>query len=358
MTRKRQTFFTRKQLSNQILCVGKSEHKVYIPNEIFRELKGYIDEETGEIIEGFFDREGNKIPEFKSSTHIAYAYSRVYLAHYMYRYCKYSYWDDENGDIEIDEKMIKQILGFPAKSDDYTYITKKGGLLERLGYIRKENDIPLRCILHPNDSIEGRWYIDHFVMKSEYPEIYGNSKNRKIDYPVKAFYRGTWAEEDGYMNGTFFEIDNTHMIDIDVFIYCMTNKELGVEGFYLYSFMLMMCDKFRGSFDCSIKRLIELTGLAERTVRDQLKELEKRNMISNDHKPFCVGKEDWQITKANTYKVFSVNNFISSKLEFNTIPKHRKISVKDYEAEIGFVGYGNESVTDEEVIVTSEELPF
>ncbi|BDH63308.1 hypothetical protein MTP04_34380 [Lysinibacillus sp. PLM2] len=361
MTRKNQTYFTRNQLSNHILCVSKSEHKVYIPNEIFKELKGYVDEETGEIIEGFFDIEGNKIPDFKSSTHIAYAYARVYLAHWMYRYCKYSYWDDEKGNVEIDEKMIKQILGFPAKSDNYTYITKKGGLLEKLGYIRKESNIPIGYDLEEKWCYHKRFEggkklykeIDDFTYRSD-----GNSKNRKIDYPVKAFYRKSWAEEECYRNGVFWEVEDTHMIDIDVFIYCMTNKELGVEGFYLYSFMSMMSDKYKGSFDCSIKRLIEFTGLGERTVRDQLKELEKRNMISNDHKPYCLNKKDWQITKANTYKVLPANKFISNESEFKVIPKQERISAERYESEIGFVVYENALVTDKEVIVTNEELPF
>lgn len=338
MAKKQQTFFTKEQLKQQILSVGEYEHKVFMPNEIFSELKGFTND-NGEYIEGFYDIKGYKVKGFTSSTHLAYAYTYLYLAHYMYRYCKYYYIVNDGIYKEINEKIIKNVLGFPSNSDQYTYITKKNGVLDKLGLIRKAKDKPTECILVEHEYNNGKkiWEVDHFVMESGYPEIYGNSRNRKINYPVKAFFRGDWAEEEGCQNGTFFEYHNTHMIDIDVFIYCMTDKDLGVEGFYLYCYLLYENNKYKLGFTCPIKKLVTSTGLSIEILKKQLKNLERRNMITNNHMPFCIDRPEDKITKANTYSVNDVREFAKSFMGWNVIPKQRMMDAEQYEAEVGFV---------------------
>lgn len=93
---------------------------------------------NGEQINGFYDEFGKRIELCKSSRYIAFAYSYIYLTYYMYRYCKFYYYTN-NGltNYDIDKKMLKKILGVPPNSDVYTYITKKDGLLNKLGYIEK-----------------------------------------------------------------------------------------------------------------------------------------------------------------------------------------------------------------------------
>ena len=153
----------------------------------------------------------------------------------MYRYCQYYYYTDYEEQGFIDEKMIKKVLCTGEKSTAYTYITKKDGLLEKLGYIRKTRDIPTEAILVENS--KGKWELDDFVMQSEYPDVYEIPKNRQSNFPVKGVFREQYAEEDNYYNGTFYDISDTHQIDIDIFIYCMADKELGIAGFYLYCFL-------------------------------------------------------------------------------------------------------------------------
>ena len=360
MPRKKQTFYTRGQLRNNIFAVGEHEHKVYMPNEIFDELINGLNNDRGEYVAGFYDVEGNKINDFKSSTHISYAYAYIYLSHYMYRYCKFY----TNGYLskDIDEKMIKQNLGFPATSDTYTYISKKGGVLERLGYIKKESDKPFQYNLcetqYLSEHLNEIWILDYFDMESELTSVFCNSKNRKINYPLKAFERDVELSEDDTViddrTGTFWHIKNTHMIDIDVFIFCMADPDIGVEGFYLYSFMFSKCG-LSGVLRCSIKKIVTQTGLGIKTVRTQLENLEKRNMISNDHKPYCLDKKDWQITKTNDYGVLPYSEFISNELDFKEIPKQRRISAKRYQKEIGFViNEENEAEYSEEITHTKK----
>jgi hypothetical protein len=345
MARKRKANFTIKKLT-EIFDIDPQHHMVvFMPNEIFEELN-----------EGLLDEHGNKIRESKTSTHIAYGYSYTYLAHYMYRYCKYYYNKDYSTEAEIDEKLIKQILGFPAKADQYTYLTKNGGILDHLGYIRKASDKPykyeLEEVIRKGGKVE---YEPFFEMESELEIPHRNSKNRKINLPVKAFWRDEESEEDNYYNGTYYEKDNTHQINFDVFMYCMADSELGVEGFYLYSFCVYLNNKFRNGFDCTNENFARLSGMSIKEIKKQLRNLEERNMINSDHKPFCIDKPEDKKTKANTYWINSVDNFAKNEMEFRKIPKQRKISAQQYEEEIGWAGEGYQ---DDDSIFIDGDNPF
>ncbi|SMG52216.1 hypothetical protein [Paenibacillus aquistagni] len=318
MARIRKTYFTKSKMG-KLLGVNEKQHEVYMPNEIFENLTEAF---TSEEMQG------------KTSTHIAYAYTYYYLANYQWRYARYYYYDDKTGmETSINEGIIKQILGFPSKSEQYTYLTKNNtGLLVKLGYIRKETDKPSRYWYDD----EGKYKEVQFVYESEYPELYGNNKNWKVAMPVKGFYRYKESEEDNYEDGTFYMIQNTHMIDIDVFIYCMADLELGVEGFYLYCFLKFMTDKYDNAYNCSQKKMAQTTRLSIDEVKKQLENLEKRNMITSDHKPFCLDKPADKETKTNTYGIKEPNEFAKSMIQFNVIPKQRKITAKQYESEVGW----------------------
>jgi hypothetical protein len=346
MARKRKANYTISELReifNLNTKDGKHHNKVFMPNELFENLN-----------EALHDEEGNRIKEFKTSTHIAYAYSYTYLAHYMYRYCKYYYMKDRYTEVEIDEKMIKKIMGFPAKADAYTYLTKdKGGILKDLGYIRKVSDKPYHYEIN-------EWNDPEFEYESELElpvsVTGGSTRNRKINYPVKAFHRTPESEEDCYKDGTYYEKDNTHQVNFDVFMYCMAAPELGVEGFYLYALCVYLNNKFfRNGFNCTHDNFARLSGMSIKEVKAQLKKLEERNMIDCDHKPFCYDKPVDKKTKANTYWICGIDAFANDESEFRKIPKQRKISTEQYEKEIGFVGEDYE--IDNSVFIDNEN-PF
>lgn len=308
---------------------GKHHKSVFMPNEIFHDLRV-----------GMHDEKMNKISNFKSSTHVAYAYAYVYLSHYMYRYCKYYVREDYYNMKDIDEKMIKKILGFNEKTDQYTYLTKSNGVLDQIGYIKKVSDKPYDYTLDKLADVDGKdVFQPYFKMESNVVN-FGESKprkNRKINLPVKGFWREDWAKEENYVNGTFYEQDNTHEISFDIFMHCMSDPELGVEGFYLYSYLTYMTDKFPNGYDSTIDNFSHRTSMAYDEVMSQLRKLEERNMISCDHKPFCVNKPKSKKTKSNTYYVNNFKVFVDEPSEYKKIPKQLKVPKKWYEKNIGFV---------------------
>ncbi len=129
----------------------------------------------------------------------------------------------------------------------------------------------------------------------------------------------------------------------------MTDEELGVEGFYLYCFLKYMTDKFKGGYDCSNKNMAQLTGISVDEVKSQLKKLERRNMITNDHKPWCLNRPAENQTFTNTYTTEEHKEFAKKFIQFNIIPKQKKISAKRYKQEYG---WANEKEIDGNLVNT------
>lgn len=88
---------------------------MFLPNEIFDDLQGYI----------------------TNGTHLAYVYIYYYLTHFLYRNCKYL-----NTEVFLDGNAIKQVLGYAESNRTMNYISKKGGLLDEIGYTESTKNIP------------------------------------------------------------------------------------------------------------------------------------------------------------------------------------------------------------------------
>ncbi|MBE2905532.1 hypothetical protein HPJ93_10840 [Anoxybacillus flavithermus] len=258
----------------QLLQFNDYESKIFMPNEIFGDLQKNID----------------------NASHIAFAYSYIYFITWLYRYAKYGMVNEL-----IDQKFIKKVLGYNENYKKLDYLIKQNGILEQMGYIRTEKDFPLAYSYDEIDGLQFQ-YIDDFKEYTEYIKALNIPKNFKIKFPVKAFYRDKDSEEDYYEDGTFFYVDRTHLVPFEAFIFCMTNGDLGCTGFYLYAFLRSKAQIFDG-YDASIEKLIEHTGIPERTLYRYLDALKKHNMIQcYFDKEFIAGlpKEE---RRANTYYV-------------------------------------------------------
>jgi hypothetical protein len=245
----------------QLLQYNEHQHKIYIHNEIFEELKGMYN---------------------KGSSHVAFAYSYYYLICWLYRYAKY-------GEVTIDVKMIKGILGYNAANKKLDYLIKKGGLLDELGLTYTSNDYPLLWTFEDGDL--------EFMMLSDFDEdvrkLYQKGKNYKIKVPVKALNRNG-------ENGTFYDIGYTHEMGFDLFVKCM-ESDLGCSGFYLYGYLKYRCDKF-GEYNSSLEKLGEEIGMSKNTVDKYLTRLCEEGLVEcKVNKCKLVDGEFHK--KSNTYKV-------------------------------------------------------
>ncbi|WP_210367425.1 hypothetical protein [Bacillus sp. REN3] len=292
----------------ELLQYTDKESKIYMPNEIFDDLKGAI----------------------KNSPHLTFAYSYIYLVHWLYRYAKYL-----NSKSIITNEHIKEILGYNAKTKGLDYLIKKNGLLDQLEYTMTTNDIPLHWNFDKfegltfttlQETIEEEMKNSHLLTKGEILQTYQIPRKYNIKFPVKAFYRNEKEDE-----GTFFEISNTHCIPFEVFMYCMNNDDIGTTGFYLYSYIKRMNDFHKDGWDVSIEKMIDSTGLPEKTLLRYLDQLKKYRMIEAIHnqKYFCLAM-NLNDRKANTYHAKEFRHFTDQPQEYQKI---KVVLVEEYQKE-------------------------
>lgn len=282
------------------------ESNIYMPNEIFDELKGNI----------------------KNTPHVAFAYSYVYLITWLYRYVKHT-----NGIDVISNSTIKEILGYNSNTRTINYLIKKNGLLDQMGYTSTERDFPVQVAFEDGalefllvselDDKSNPKYCYEFstekVVRDDIP------LNFTIKKPVKAFERE--VDENGCIEveGTFYDIENTHCIPFEIFMYCMSNEDIGCTGFYLYAYLKHKNDLFENGYDVSLESLTFETGIAERTLDKYLGMLKSYKMIDFRHNQefFAMGlkKED---RKANTYITNDLMEFNDTPVPFKRISIMKK----------------------------------
>jgi predicted transcriptional regulator len=315
--------YTEKKLE-QLLSIGESEEYLFMPNEIFEDLLKI------EVIQ-----------KNRSAAHRAYAYAYVFLTYYLWRFAKYGGMDD------YPEDLLKKILNRSPIDKKINYITKSKGELEELGYIRKVRDFPISYTYF--DSYEeargslsyvpnGKKEVE-FIMYSEY-EWAENRKNKRINYPVKGMEDRVILIQDGELaiNGVFYDIEKTHKVTIQSLIYCLTREELGVEAFYLYSYIQMMTQIHKHGWHCPKASLIERTGLTEHSIKKHLRALEEYNMIKVTHQDFVVNLDPSKQMPANSYKALDHSEFIPKHAPKNKIDVRKVYSQATYEKLYGKIG--------------------
>lgn len=312
----------------KLLQFSKKENDLFMPNEIFNELKKSL--------------RGN-------SSHISFAYSYTYLTTWLYRYAKYG---DKN--MIIDQKKLKEILGYSPSYKKVDFIIKKDGLLEQMKILETTTDYPVFWIFE--DKYEGVKfeYLSDFKDDEMYPYIH-IGKNFKVKRPIRAFTRHVYDEEsielyenEGYEDGTFYELHNTHLIPFEVFLYSMSNKDVGVIGFYLWSYLKMKCQIYNGGYDVSFDELEIETGISRSTVAKYLKSLKQYRMVSFYHNQECFSlalkDED---KKANTYITNNYELFTSNPIPYDKI---KVISKEEY--------YKSKMSFNVNLGITLEQLPY
>lgn len=307
------------------LQYNEKESNLFIHNEIFKDLQD----------------------NFKKTNHIPVAYCYYYLISWLYRYAKY-------GSFNIDNKKIKEILGYHQDSKGIDYIMKKNGVLDLMGYTITTKDFPISWTFEDD-------FLD-FDLLSQFDEDMQKiiketliSRKYTIKYPPKAFHRTKESEEDNYLDGTFYEVDNTHLVPFEVFMYCMSKKEIGCTGFYLWSYLKMQNQIYSSGYDVPMRQLAIEIGIPYNTMVDYLKALRQYNMVNVIHNQeyFCVLLDDSK-RKANTYITNDIESFNDRPVEYEKI---KVVQANEY---IDMMKEKAEKMKmkNESVNISLEELPY
>lgn len=330
---------------NETLCINELRRdgaapKIYIENEIFDDIqKSYVD----------------------GSSKVAQIYAYYYLVKLLYRYALYGMNEDL-----VNVSTHKLILGYAKNYRGIDLIIKKGGVLNELGYTRHESNYPISWSLE--DGIVGFGLVkdrmiddngkDHgfFLPDSIIKELKPNSK---IHYPIKAFERNY----NDIQNGSFIDISNTHGIEVETFLKCMSKKELGCEGFYLYSYIKCKNDWKGGHYwDIPIDQFIKDCGMKKTKFLEITKALEQYNMISIKHSPWVFDKPSHIKIKAGSYFAYPSVYFTNA---IHPLSKPIKISWEQCQKKYSnlIIDYGDLDLDlkgdgEEEMVYEVEGLPF
>lgn len=301
---------------SKVLEINGKESPVFMPNEMFEDLQGYLED----------------------SSHIAYAYSYMYLSHFLYRNCKYF-----NVPTLLDNNMLKEILGYSKSNRTMNYITKKDGLLNGIKYTEPTKNYPMSWE-YTDKELSFLTYEDSRDYMDVLPPI---PKKFFLNYPLLAeadervvtkvvtTETGEKIEEEVEVRGTFHDVESTTSVDFKVFMFCMGKKDLGVIAFYLYSWFKYSCNIHYGDYDVPITKLVKETGFVRNTIFKYIDLLKGYKMISFQHNMdfFSVAafKEDRLATTyfVNEYDLFSDKYVEFEKME--VLLKMDYIEMKAYE---------------------------
>ena len=249
----------------------EGEDKVYIPNEIFVDFVGCED--------------------IKSGSHVAFAYSYYWLISWLYRYAKY-------GSVEVTVPKIKEKLQYSKTDARIDYLIKKNGVLDQLGYTATDTDFPVLWNYRDNE------LTFDMLSEAEYKNdiVFNKGRNYKIKVPVKGLHRTTESLEDNYEDGTFFEVDNTHLIEYEVFDKCMSDKLLGCKAFYIYGYLKCNTQWHSGKYNHALSKIGEELRLSRKTVTKYIEELKRAELITST-KNDCLVVNGEIKQQANTYQI-------------------------------------------------------
>lgn len=229
----------------KLISYHEKEDKLYMPNEIFKDLKQSI----------------------TTGNHLAFAYSYYYFLTYLYRYCKFDFGN------KFTQADIITFLGYNSSARKTGYLMTRGGILDQMGYTKTTTDYPVLWSLDEHKKVT-------FTCVKEYKKMHGKdvpniNPNLRVKIPVKAFHR----EGSNVLDGTFYDVSNTHSINMRQFVSAMDNEEIGVTGFYIYGFLLMQAKKFPNGYITDYPNFGKELGLGKNTVLKYITSLNKHRFV-------------------------------------------------------------------------------
>lgn len=252
------------------------------------------------------------------STHIPFTYAYIYYMTYIFRYTKYDYHVPKVSD-------MKDLLGYHADDKRLNYIIKDSGLLDNENILKPIYDFPVVHIFdkYAEDLIEFTFMseFDSYTV-DEWKKYLKVNNKQSSKYPVLGFYGDKDEYEDIIFHdegGTFFDFYNVTNIPFGVFSYCMANEDIGVTGFYLYSFLQYKNNIF-SDYRATYQTIGKEIGLSAKTIQRYMESMRSFNLIETIHNMeyFSTGiNKDNRL--ASTHKVNPFDHFTNEQIEFEKL---------------------------------------
>lgn len=286
------------------------ESKLALPNELFKQIQTMVSQ-------------GKLKP-----THCGFVWSYVYFMTYLFRYAKYSCYTPTTSE-------IKEVLGFSGTNQKLDYIIKKNGLLEELNILTTIHDFPV--VVEPEDDILIFDYAGRLYGVKEWLKFNKLSLNYSCKYPVFGFHR----DNDEDLDGTFYFTHNVLLLPFNVFAYCMSNKELGVNAFYFWSWLKYKNDLHSEGYCATRSKMSSELSLSETTIQRLINKMRSYKMITVCHniEYFSFGLDEEE-RKANSYTVNDYEYFTYEKVSYEKIKyltKEQHEEIKKLNGEISVV---------------------
>lgn len=307
------------EIKSALYYDDKENEGVFIPNEVF---------------DDFITINGRASAK-------SFSFSYYYLITYLYRFSKYGWRHYSVED-------LKEILGYSRDNKTMNGHIKRNGTLSKMGYLSHTNNAPIDWNY---DKFNGLSFClwddfinDNMDQMRHYRESIGVFKDRRnsvIGFPVKSFYR--WNDSTDY-DGTFYDVTESTMIPVTAFMLCMSLQDLGVEGFWLYSFIKYKSAYFGGKWSTARSKMANIVGIGETKLNQLLVCLEEHRMIDNNHQPYVMGVPEGYLLEACSYcdldhRFFDYNGRSVSKRELMSFKRYCVLNGIDYEEEMNAGNY-------------------
>lgn len=258
-----------------------------MPNKIFTDLSHHIKDKKGRT----------------NVQQVSFAYVYLTVICFLYRYTNFVSIDSktyiQNGD-------IKQLLGYARKTKTIDHVIKKNGILDSMNLTRTTKDYPLYHSLH-KEKVNGMPVIQYTTLNDDSLEIKGKTssivKNRNYEIKEPIFFTESF---DGSEYGTYYQIENTHRINIDEILIFLLDDDLDNIDFLLYGYIKSRCKGYKdNSKQISLASIITNVGIDKVTFYKHIKKLKEKKMIDIIHKGWQI--DNGEGFESNEYKWNGVN---------------------------------------------------
>lgn len=253
-------------------------------------------------------------------SHLYFSFAYLYLTTYLFRYTKYS-------EVIPSTKDIKKTLTHSSIDKKVDYLIKRGGVLDSEGLTFHTTNFPLSHEFNESGTLV-------FTLLSDFNDITANytsnwkkkmniNNNVGCKYNYLSFHDDINDDNEFVVNskrGTFYNSKFTTNIPFEVFLYCMSNSEVGLRGFYMYSYISFMNNISGKYLNRGIVSLGEALYMSKSSTQKVIYALREYNMVNTIVADYIFNKfeKDYKFD-SNAYHTNDFDMFVFNNNKLNII---------------------------------------